>query len=333
MRYTESLSTLIMDFFSTWLINQRRVSPHTVNAYRDCFQLLLRYAHERLKKEPSQLRLTDIDAEFINDFLLDLENTREVCSSTRNARLAAIRSFFRYLAYRLPEKGTFISRVLAIQQSKTSKKQIDYLSDDELKAFLSVQNLETWVGRRDHLMILVAAELGLRLTELLSLKWDDISVSRGAGNIHCLGKGRKERDNPMTSEIARHFLRWKDEMTENQSQYVFPAHKGDHMTPACFQKRIQVYKSLAEFICESLKNKRITPHALRHTAAMNLLRKHVDLLNISRMLGHESINSTQIYLESDPSLKKEALDLLDPKNARRAKFKVDDMLVKYLHEL
>lgn len=333
MNATEELAKLLEAFFTVWLMNQRKVSPNTIIAYRDTFQLLLRYAEKRLKKKPSQLNLIDIDADFILEFLLDLEKSRKVCPRTRNVRLAAIKSFFGYVAFRLPEKNVFIGRILAIQESKISKKQVEYLTQKELKVFLGVQNQKTWIGRRDHLMILMAVETGLRLSELLSLRWDDISISKAGGYIHCIGKGRKERSVPMTSATARIYLHWKNEQAGSSSVNVFPSNKGTRMTPDCFQKQMRKYKALSAQNCRSLRNKRVTPHVLRHTAAMNLLLSHVDLSTIAIILGHESIQTTQMYIASNPKLIEDALKKLGLKRTRLKRFKVDDKLVKYLKDL
>ncbi len=328
------LAPLLERFFMEWLINQKKVSPNTITAYKNTFQFLLQYAEKHLKKKSSQLLLTDLHADFICNFLTYLIESRKVCAKTRNARLAAIKSFFHYVAIQEPEKSEFIGRILAIPESKVIRRQIHFLTPEELDSLLDTADLETWVGRRDYAMILVAAETGLRLAELISLTWNDVCISgRGSGYIQCTGKGRKERSSPLSHPIAKLLRNLKDEMTTTSSAFVFPSNKGSKMSQNCFQKQLERRSKLAAESCKTLLNKKVTPHMLRHTAAMNFLQAGVDLSTIAMILGHKSVETTQIYLEADLQLKEKALKKLTPKKIKSKHFKIDDKLLKFLKSL
>lgn len=333
MKIINTLAVLLEAFFTDWLMNQKKVSPNTIAAYRDTFQLLLRYSTQQLKKQPSQLILNDLSADFICTFLEDLVKNRKISMRTRNARLSAIKAFFRYMAFREPGKNAFISQVLSIPESRITQNQVHFLNTKELDTLLKTQDLRTWVGRRDHVLILVAAETGLRLAELIALKWQDVYLAGVSGYIQCMGKGRKERSTPLTASTAKILRRWKAEMDLMPSIFVFPNNKGTEMSPDCFQKQLTKYSRLLTSQCESLLGRKITPHMLRHTAAMNFLQAGVDLSTIAIILGHDSIETTQIYLEADLKIKEEALKKLTPKGARLKRFKVDDKLLKYLKDL
>lgn len=333
MKIIKELAALLESFFSDWLMNQKRASSNTIIAYRDTFQLLLRYAAKHLKKQPSQLKLSDLNADFICDFLTDLVKNRKICARTRNARLVAIKSFFNYVSFQIPERSEFISRVLAIPESRIIRPQIHFLIAEELDALLGAQDLSSWVGRRDHVMILVAVETGLRLGELISLKWEDVYMTGISGHIYCMGKGRKERKTPFSPSTAKVLKSWKNEMGVIPTAYVFPNNKGTAMSPDCFQKQLMKYTRLSARQCDSLMHKKITPHMLRHTAAMNFLLADVDLSTIAIILGHDSIETTQIYLEANLKLKEEALKKLAPKSIRLKRFKADDKLMEYLKTL
>jgi site-specific recombinase XerD len=335
MKYKElTLSTLLEGFFTNWLIKQKKVSPNTVISYRDSFQLLLKYAEKRLKKNPSQLVLTDLNADFICDFLTDLLESRSLSSRTRNIRLTAIKSFFHYVSFQEPGKGEFIGRILAIPKSKVIRKQVHFLTTEELDALLKALDLITWVGRRDQVMILVAVETGLRLAELISLKWQDICLSgKNGGYIQCMGKGRKERSTPLSHATAKILRCWKNEIMQVSDSFIFTTAKGALISSSCFQKQLERYRIKAAKQCRSLEKKKITPHMLRHTAAMNLLQAGVDLSTIAIILGHESVETTQIYLEADLQLKEKVIKNLAPKKVKRKRFKIDDKIIKYLKSL
>jgi integrase/recombinase XerD len=332
MKHIElTLAILLEKFFTEWLINQKKVSPNTITSYRDSFKLLLKYAEKRLKKQPSQLLLTDLNADFICDFLTNLVENRNLSLRTRNARLTAIKSFFHYVSFQEPGKSEFINRVLVIPESKVIRKQVHFLTMEELEVLLKVLDLGTWVGRRDQAMILVAAETGLRLTELISLKWNDICLTgKGGGYIQCTGKGRKERSTPLSPSTGKILRCWKNEMVPVSDSFIFPNNRGTAMSRNCFQKQLERYRRISAKQCRSLLNKKITPHMLRHTAAMNFLQAGVDLSTIAIILGHESVETTQIYLEADLQLKEKALKKLSHKKNKGKRFKIDDKLMNFL---
>lgn len=327
------LPVLLGGFFTDWLMNQKKSSPHTISSYRDTFRLLLEYASQKLKKEPSQLKIKELHFDLLSDFLKDLIKNRNVSARTRNARLAAIKSFFRYVAFQEPKHIAFCSRVLAISESKFTRNQINFLSKDELDILLTTQNLNTWVGRRDHVMILIAIETGLRLSELISLVWTDISLKGSSGYIQCLGKGRKERCTPISSDTVKVIHNWKSEMDLSGSEFVFPNNQGTKMSSDCFQKQLKKYFKLAAHQCESFQKKKISPHTLRHTAAMNLLYAGVDITTIAMIMGHESIETTAIYLEENMQMKEDALKKIKPRKGKLEHFKAGDRLMKYLNSL
>lgn len=337
MKYTElTLSILLEHFFTEWLMNQKKVSQNTINSYRDSFRSLLKYGEQQLKKKPSQLVLSDLNADFICDFLTDLMENRKLSARTRNARLTAFKSFFHYVSFQEPGKSEFINRILAIPEHRVIRKQVHFLTMEELKALLKALDLKTWVGRRDQVMILVAVETGLRLKELISIKWDDLCMTgtgKSGGYIQCTGKGRKERSTPILPSTVKILRSWKNEIKNTNSAFIFPTNRGTEMNRNCFQKQLERYWVKSVKYCKSLQNKRITPHMLRHTAAMNFLQAGVDLSTIAIILGHESVETTQIYLEADLQLKEKALKKLTPKRIGGKRFKADDKLLKYLENL
>lgn len=333
MKTSDKLAVVLEAFFTDRLINEKRASPHTIASYSDTFQLLLKYAAYKLKKQPSELKLTDLNDKFIRDFLMDLEKNRNNTPQTRNVRLTAIKSFFQYASFQEPGKSALIGRVLAIQKKKANKNLIHYLTPLELKALLASPDLDTWIGRRDYAIILVATETGLRLSELNQLKWENIHMADKRGYIQCIGKGRKERSCMLSQQTCRVLQSWKKETEISPFSFVYPTKHGERMSPDCVQWLLKKYKRIAEKKCPSLKGKKISPHVLRHTAAMNFHQAGVDLATIAIMLGHESVETTQIYLKADLKLKEEVLNKLGQKKAKTKRFKPDDKLIAYLKSL
>jgi site-specific recombinase XerD len=333
MKTNNEFPVLLEAFFTDWMMNQKKVSPNTIAAYRDAFRLLLKYSSTRLKKEPSQFKVKDLSVNLISDFLKDLTTSRNISARSRNARLAAIKSFFNYVSKREPCYSALCSQVIAMPISKYKRPQVHFLTRAELDALLKSQDLDTWVGRRDHVMILVAVETGLRLSELVSLKWMKISLKGSGGYVQCMGKGRKERTTPLSHQTVTMIRRWKSEIDLMKSDFVFPNNKGTEMSTNCFQKQLKKYSMLAASQCESLLRKKITPHVLRHTAAMNLLEAGIDLTTIAMILGHESTETTEIYLEENMKMKEEALKRLKPRKGRLKRFKATDEVMKFLSSL
>ncbi len=258
---------LLTRFFSQRLIQQRHASPHTIQSYRDTFRLLLQFVKVRLGKESSHLSWDDLDAPLISTFLDDLQAQRGIGARTRNLRLTAIRSFYRYAAFELPERAELIQRILAIPCKRYLRKQIPYLSRHEIDALLAVPNRHTWSGRRDHAWLLLTVQTGLRLSELTGLKRDDIQLGVGA-YVHVLGKGRKERCTPLTKPTATVLEAWLKEPALGESQMLFPNRRGGRLSSDGVQYLLAKHVAAAAATrCPSLAAKKVTPHSLRHYLA------------------------------------------------------------------
>jgi len=328
---TPALSVLIERFFTERLI--RRVSPHTIASYRDTLRLLFKFVEVRLHTLPSELTLLQLDVPLITAFLNDLETQRSVSARTRNLRLTAIRSFFRFLSFEEPAYGAHIQRVLAIPTKRYQRKLVPFLTRPEVEALVAAPDRTTWVGRRDYTLLLLAVQTGLRLSEITSLNRDALSLGKGA-HVRCFGKGRKERCTPLTREMAATLRSWLSESVPSGSQTLFPTIHGDRLSSDAIQYMVNKHAAVARQVCSSLKRKRISPHVLRHTAAMELLGAGVDSSVIALWLGHESINTTQVYLEAHLALKEAALAKVEPtKQKRLAKYRPPDRLLAFLNAL
>ncbi len=327
-----TLPGLLQHFFTERLMTQRRVSAHTMSAYRDTFRLLLRFAQVERHKSPSALDLADLDATLIGRFLTSLEEQRRCGARTRNARLTAIRSFFHYAAFQEPALSAHIQRVLAIPYKRQSKPLVDFLSHGEIEALLAAPDRTSWVGRRDYVLLVVAVQTGLRLSELTSL--DRSAVTFGAGaHVRCHGKGRKERCTPLTASTTALLKVWCKEPAPADSQVLFPNRRGGRLSSDSVQYLVRKYVGTAGARCPSLRGKRVSPHVLRHSAAMELLAAGVDSSVIALWLGHESVNTTQIYLHAHLALKEAALAKTIPPNVRPGRYRPDDRLLSFLNAL
>lgn len=332
MNATPSFPRLLQRFFTERLMTQRQVSAHTMASYRDTFRLLLRFAQRERHRCPSALDLGDIDADLIGRFLTNLEKQRHVCTRTRNARLTAIRSFFQYAAYQEPALSAHIQRVLAIPYKRQAKPIIDFLSSGEIEALLAAPDRTTWVGRRDHALLVLAIQTGLRLSELTSL--DRAAVTLGAGaNVRCHGKGRKERCTPLTASTVAVLKAWLKEPLRQASEVLFSNRNGGRLSSDSVQHLVRKHVAAAAVHCPSIKTKRVSPHVLRHSAAMELLAAGVDSSVIALWLGHESVNTTQIYLHAHLALKEAALAKTTPRNVKPGRFRPDDQLLQFLNTL
>jgi site-specific recombinase XerD len=332
MKISNNFAALIEAFFTDRLMRQRKVSPHTIAAYRDTFCLLLRFAQDRLKKTPASLTLDDLNVTFIIKFLDYLENDRGNSIRSRNARLAAIHSFFRYIALHEPDKSDLIRRVLAIPNKRYNRVQIEFLTEQETNAILAAPDINTWIGRRDRALILLAVQTGLRVSELTGLRRKDIVFGSGA-HVCCQGKGRKERCTPLRKEVAATLRDWLKEINGKSSDAVFPNIRGSILGPDGVSCLLTKYTTIAQKTCPSLKNKKVTPHVLRHTAAMTLLQHGVDRSVIALWLGHEDPNTTQIYLDADLALKERALAKTSPTGVKWKKYQPDDKTLSFLRSL
>jgi site-specific recombinase XerD len=327
-----SFPSLLQSFFTDRLLRQRQASPHTIAAYRDCFRLLLQFAKERLGKMPFQLRIEDLDAPFIGLFLEHLERTRKNSARTRNARLGAVHSFFRYVALEEPAHALHCQRILAIPNKRYERRPIEFLNQEEIKALLAVTNLSTWIGRRDRTLLLVAAQTGLRVSELTRLKCQDVVLGTGT-HVRCLGKGRKQRCTPLLSETARMLDAWLRERQGRPEDPVFASIRGDRLSRDAVERLISKYTHLAAQAHPSLKRKNVSPHVLRHSAAMDLLYHGVDRSVIALWLGHESVETTQMYLHADMRLKEKALSRTQPLGVKPVRYHPNDQLLAFLEGL
>jgi site-specific recombinase XerD len=329
-----NFAALVQGFFTERLMQQKQASPHTIASYRDTFRLLLRFAHKRLRKAPSQLELGDIGAPFIAEFLNDLEKTRALSARSRNLRLTAIRSFFHYAAYEAPSHSAQIQRVLAIPSKRYDRTQVQFLSRPEIDALLRAPDATTWAGRRDQLLLLVAVQTGLRLSELIKLKRDDLVLAAHGSHLRCLGKGRKERCTPLTRHAADRLKAWLQDLPEDGATVVFSNARGQRLSPDGVRYILDKHVAAAAKSCPSLQEKKVTPHMLRHTMAMELLQAGVDRAVIALWLGHESVETTQIYLTANLAMKEKILaDNPFPGAGPHRRFRPDDKLLEFLSEL
>ena len=294
MKSTSNFPGLLECFFTQRLLQQKQASTHTIASYRDTFRLLFRFTEKRLHKPPSRLTLEEIDAPLVAAFLNDLEKSRSISPRSRNLRLTAIRSFFRYAAYEAPAHSAQIQRVLAIPGKRYDRVQIHFLSHAELDALLAAPELETWSGRRDHALLMVAVQTGLRLSELTGLKRQDVIVDTGA-HVRCTGKGRKERCTPLTKHTRAILKTWLNEPQKAHTETLFPAARGGRLSGDGVRYILAKHIVTASKTCPSLLRKKVTPHVLRHTMAMELLQAGVDRAVIALWLGHESVETTQVY--------------------------------------
>jgi integrase/recombinase XerD len=332
MKADDTFASLLTRFFSQRLMQQRQASPHTICSYRDTFRLLLQFAKSRLGKEPSQLALEAIDAPLISAFLDDLEAQRGISARSRNLRLTAIRSFFRYAAFELPTHAELIQRVLAIPAKRYTHVQIHYLNRPEIDALLAAPDQNTWSGRRDHAWLLLAVQTGLRLSELTGLTRQDTHLGAGA-YVHVIGKGRKERCTPLTKQTTVVLQNWLKEPVPGDAHVVFPNRTGGRLSNDGVQYLLAQHVATASKVCPSLLSRHVSPHVLRHTAAMELLQAGVDTTVIALWLGHESVETTHIYLEADLAMKEKALAKTTPHDGYSGVYKPDDALLAFLKAL
>ena len=328
-----ALAPTLEAFFTERLIGQRNASPNTVAAYRDTWRPVLRFARARTGKEPSRLDLGDLDAPLIGAFLDHLEQERHNTARTRNARLSAIRSFFRYAALRHPEHAALIARVLAIPAKRCERAEVSYLTRPELDALLAAPDQGTWTGRRDHALLDVAAQTGLRVSELTGLRNCDVELGTGA-HIRCTGKGRKQRGTPLARSTVAVLRAWMQERRGEPGDPLFPARRGTPLSRGAVARLVTRHTVTARHRCPSLITKHPTPHVLRHSCAMELLRSGVDCAVIALWMGHEQVETTsRIYLHADMSIKERALARTAPLHTRPGRYQASDQLLAFLDSL
>ena len=327
-----ALPPVLQAFFTERLITQRDASPRTIAAYRDTFRLLLGFAHEQTGKQPFELDIDDLDAPLIGAFLTHLEHDRGNSARTRNARLGAIHSFYRYAALEHPEHAHTIARIMAIPTKRHERSTVCYLDHAEITALLTAPNQATWLGRRDRALLALMIQTGVRVSELVGLRVRDVQLGTGR-HIRVLGKGRKRRATPLTGEVAALLRPWITERGGGADDPLFPTRQGEPLSRYTVGLLVGKHAEAAAFDCPSLKAKRVTPHVLRHTAAMAWRAKGVDLATIALLLGHESVQTTHIYEHADPALKEKAIARTAPLGTKPGRYRPPDTLLAFLEGL
>ena len=319
-------------FFTNHLTIGLRASAHTIASYRDTFRLLLKYASDQLGRTPTELKFEDLDADLVGRFLGFVETVRGNSVRSRNTRLSAIRSFFKYVAAREPQLVHHCHQILAIPTKKHERTTVTYLNQAEMAALVATPDSSTWFGRRDRTLLIVALQTGLRVSELINLSRGDIVLDTGA-HVRCMGKGRKERATPLRKDSVLALRSWLAEHPGNNGDPLFTSIRGGRLSRDAVERIVQKYATLATEVCPSLKDKRVTPHVLRHAAAMTLLQSGVDCAVIALWLGHESIETTQIYLHADFQLKEKAMDQTKPVSVPAGRYQPPDELMRFLEAL
>jgi site-specific recombinase XerD len=326
------LAPTLQAFFTERMASQSGASPHTVTAYRDTWRLLLTYLADATGTPPQNLDLAVMTAEQVSGFLTHLEVVRGNAVSTRNARLAAIHAFFGYAAYRHPEHAATISQVMAIPAKRHHRTDLTYLTPPEVTALLAAPDQTTRAGRRDHALLQVAVTAGLRVSELTGLRLEDLHLSAGA-HVVCRGKGRKNRVTPLDAQTVA-VLRAYTAVVPAGTSIVFPTRTGTRMSRDAVAARLTEHAATASTTCPSLAGKRITPHVLRHSAAMRLLAAGIDSTVIALWLGHESVDTTRIYLHADMKIKERAMDRTAPTGTQPGRYvATDDKILAFLQSL
>jgi integrase/recombinase XerD len=327
-----TLAPILQSFFTDRLHRQRLASAHTITAYRDAIRLLLVYAADRTRKAPSTMDLADLDAPLIGAFLGHLETSRNNSVRTRNARLAAVHSLFRHAALHCPEDAAVIQRVLAIPPKRFDRTLVTYLNEEEITALLAAPDRGTWTGRRDHALLTLACQTGLRASELIHLTVGDVHLGTGA-HVSCVGKGRKQRITPLTAATVATLRSWRDEHAGQPTDPLFPTRRGTPLSRDGLQRRLTTYAATTAQSCPTVHGKRISPHVLRHSAAMRLLAAGVDTTVIALWLGHENVATTQIYIHADLALKEKALARTAPQHVEPGRYQPTDTILAFLDSL
>ena len=327
-----ALAPALQAYFTQRLITQRNSSPETIAAYRDAFRLLLRFASERTGKQPFELDIDDLDAPLIGAFLRHLEDDRGNSIQTRNARLGAIHSFYRFAALEHPEHAHTIARVMAIPTKRHERNTVTYLDRDEIGALLSAPDKHTWLGRRDHALLTLMIQTGVRVSELTGLRVGDLHLGRGP-HIRVLGKGRKRRATTLTGETVTVMRAWLTERQGQPDEPLFPTRQGQPLSRYTVGVIVTKHARAAAASCPSLHTKRVTPHTLRHTNAMLLRANGVDIATIALWLGHESTQTTHIYEHADPALKERAIARTAPLGTKPGRYRPSDTLLAFLEAL
>jgi len=326
------LPIYVQRFFTERLATQLRASPNTVASYRDTFRLLLKYASDRFGRAPTDLQVAEIGAELVGDFLDFVETTRGNGARSRNTRLSAIRSFFKYVAANEPQLLHHCQRVLAMPSKRHDKRAINYLNRAEIEALIAAPDIASWFGRRDRTLLLLALQAGLRVSELINLTCSDVVLGSGA-HVRCIGKGRKERSTPLRKDCVKTLRTWLAERAGADAEPLFVSNRGDRLSRDAVERIVRKYADIALSKCPTMKTKRVTPHVLRHSAAMQLLQNGVDRTVIALWLGHESVETTQMYIHADIQLKEKAMTKTTPVGTPTGRHRPNDELIAFLEAL
>jgi integrase/recombinase XerD len=329
---TGTFAPLLQGFFTERLLRQQGASPHTVASYRDTFRLLLGFASERLDKAPARIAMEDFTPTFLGDFLRHLEVDRGNSIRTRNGRLSALRAFFRYVTMSEPALALQCQQVLAVPAKRYEHNAVAFLDEREAAAMVAAPDIRTWIGRRDRVLLQFAIQTGMRNTEITALRWENVTLGVG-GHVKCLGKGRKTRCTPLRPDVVQSLQQWFSEQRGTMTTPVFPSSKGGPLSADALQALVARHAATASRSCPTLAKKRVTPHTLRHTAAMDLLRRGVDLSVIALWLGHESSETTQIYLHADMGIKEKALAHATADGSVPGRYQPPDALLAFLEGL
>ena len=332
MKTCLQFSELLQAFFTDRLMQQRQASPNTIASYRDTFRLLLQFAQQQTGKLPTKLTMEVLEPAFLAAFLNHLEKDRGICPRSRNVRLAAIHSFFRFVAFTEPSYLALAQRVLAMPSKRFDRRLIEYLTKPEIEALLSAPDRSTWGGRRDYALLLVATQTGLRVSELIGLRCDDIVLGVG-GSIHCKGKGRKERSTPLRKDVAGTLRGWMRERLGDGADPLFPSARGGQLSRDAAECILAKHVVRAGKQCPTLAQKHVSMHVLRHSVAMDLLDQGVDRSVIALWLGHESIETTEVYLHASMAMKEKALGKANVSRKRNGRYKPNDRLLAFLKNL
>lgn len=327
-----AFAPLVRAFFTDHLLHQKQVSPQTVAAYRDAVRLLLTFLQQHRQIPPDQVTLDHLDVPVILAFLDYLETDRHNSSRSRNARLAALRSFFRFVAFRCPDRLDVTTRVLAIPRKKTTRRVVHFLTREEMEALLTTCDRDTWGGRRDHALLLTLYNTGARVSELTALRHAHFRFG-SSPVVQLFGKGRKERSVPLWARTGRVLRAWFDELGDAMPDLAFPNAHGARLTRHGVAYLLRDHSTQAQTRCPSLTTKHVSPHVIRHSTAMHLLQAGVDLATIALWLGHERLETTHLYLEADLKMKERALQHLAPLGPPARRFKADQSLLAFLTSL
>jgi integrase/recombinase XerD len=319
-------------FFTDRLMTQKNASPRTITAYRDALRLLLRFAQKKTGKQPCELDFADLDAPLIGAFLTHVEKDRGNTANTRNARLAAIHSLYRYAAVRHPEHAASIGRVLEIPAKRHERATVSYLDLEQIQALLAAPDRSSWIGRRDHAMMLTAFQAGLRVSELRGLRIQDVTLTAGP-HLRCEGKRRKKRSIPLTTETVTVLREWLGERQGEPGDPLFPTRRGRPLTTDAVASRVAKHARTAVAACPSITDKHVTPHVLRHSNAMFLRAKGKDLATIALWLGHETTQTTQMYLHADLKIKQQTIDRTATLGTPPGRYRPPDPILDFLEGL